>query len=109
MDIAVMQLDVDTLVPLGLILNELINNCLKYAFPDNRTGIINVGLKQEGEYLKLSVSDNGIGFEGDASHFNQNSFGHKMINAFIKKLKGEMKINSDNGTHVVIIIKNQKT
>ncbi|MCY7410064.1 MAG: tetratricopeptide repeat protein [Chitinophagales bacterium] len=108
MDIQPMQLDVDTLVPLGLILNELINNCLKYAFQNEHTGIIEVTLKQEGELLKLEVNDNGIGFEGDASHFNQNSFGHKMINAFIKKLKGEMKIYSNNGTHVAIEIKNQK-
>jgi len=107
MDIDNIQLDVDTLVPLGLVLNELINNCLKYAFPGNNAGIIEVILKQEGSLLKLSVNDNGVGFEGDASHFNQNSFGHKMINAFIKKLKGEMKIKNNDGTKISIEIKNQ--
>ncbi len=109
MDIQTMQLDVDILVPLGLILNELINNCLKYAVPGERKGVIEVVLKQNENQFTLEVNDDGVGFEGDASHFNQNSFGHKMINTFIKKLKGEMKIFSDNGTHVAIEINNLKT
>ncbi len=109
MDIQPLRLDVDTLVPLGLVLNELINNCLKYAFPEPHKGKIKVILKHENTSLKLSVYDNGIGMQGDASHFNQNSFGHKMINAFMKKLKGDIKIYNEDGTKVDIEIKNFKT
>ena len=109
MDIQPLRLDVDTLVPLGLVLNELINNCLKYAFPTNKNGKIKVILKQDDYALRLSVYDNGIGIQGKESHFDQNSFGHKMINAFMKKLKGEIRIYNEDGTKVDIEIKNRKT
>lgn len=108
MDIQPLRLDVDTLVPLGLVLNELINNCLKYAFPNLQKGKIKVMLKLENTALKLSVYDNGIGIQEDGSHFDQNSFGHKMINAFMKKLKGDIRIYNEDGTKVDIEIKNFK-
>lgn len=108
MNIQPLRLDVDTLVPLGLVLNELINNCLKYAFPDQRNGTIKVILRQENNVLKLSVHDNGIGLQNEGSHFDQNSFGHKMISAFMKKLKGEITIYTKDGTNVDIEIKNFK-
>lgn len=108
MDIHPLQLDVDTLVPLGLVLNELINNCLKYAFPTPVKGRILVRLKLEHDTLKLSVYDNGVGIKSRESHFDQNSFGHKMINAFMKKLKGDIRIYNEDGTKVDIEIRNFK-
>ncbi|MES1249670.1 MAG: sensor histidine kinase, partial [Chitinophaga rupis] len=54
-------LDVDVVVPLGLILNELITNSLKYAFPDGRDGTIKIILKEDPDRLKLAVYDNGVG------------------------------------------------
>ncbi|MGB3607933.1 tetratricopeptide repeat-containing sensor histidine kinase, partial [Psychroserpens sp.] len=57
-----LELDVDTAVPIGLIVNELLTNALKYAFPDNTVGKINISLsKTSDELLTLSVSDNGVG------------------------------------------------
>ena len=108
MDIQAIRLDIDTLVPLGLVMNELISNSLKYAFPNQGKGFIKVSLYHESDILKLSVYDNGIGIPSNHSNFNQNSFGHKMIHAFMKKLKGSIRIYNDDGTKVDIEIKNFK-
>ncbi len=99
-------LDVDTVIPIGLILNELITNCLKYAFPNNRKGSIKVMLSIVEHKLILSVYDNGIGLPQDFEQGVKKSFGHKMINAFLQKLKGEMKMYSEDGTKVDIEIAN---
>jgi two-component sensor histidine kinase len=103
-----LNLDVDIVVPLGLILNELITNSLKYAFTDGREGTIKIILKEENNTLKLGVYDNGIGTQLKEKLKEEYAFGYKMINAFLQKLKGEMKIYSDNGTRVDIEIKNYK-
>lgn len=103
-----LNLDVDLVVPLGLILNELITNSLKYAFTDGREGTIKVILKEENNILRLGVYDNGIGTQLKEKLKEEYAFGYKMINAFLQKLKGEMKIYSDNGTRVDIEIKNFK-
>lgn len=99
-----MQLDIDQLIPLGLILNELINNCLKYAFPDQMIGKIRVILLKENKFLKLGVFDNGIGIKDNQLHFEKNSFGHRMIMAFAKKMKAELKMFHEDGTKVELII-----
>ena len=61
-----LNLDIDTAVPIGLIVNELLTNSLKYAFPKETKGKISISLKKENENLHLKVSDNGIGkIKGD--------------------------------------------
>ncbi len=100
-----LKLDVATVIPIGLVLNELISNALKYAFPDNRKGLLKVHLLNKDNSLLLSLSDNGIGI---TSNVNKNGFGTKLIHSFTRKLDGEMKIRSENGTTVEILIKNYK-
>ena len=51
----------ETAIPCGLIISELVSNSLKYAFPNEKQGEIKVSLKSEDNYYKLTVSDNGIG------------------------------------------------
>jgi two-component sensor histidine kinase len=101
-----MNLDVDVVVPLGLILNELITNSLKYAFNDGRDGAIKIILKEEDSLLKLGVYDNGTGIQQKPK--DEYGFGYKMINAFLQKLKGKMNIYAEDGTKVDIEIKNYK-
>lgn len=103
-----LNLDVDIVVPLGLILNELITNSLKYAFADGREGVIKIILKEEEDKLKLGVYDNGIGTQLKESTTEEYSFGYKMIRAFLQKLKGEMVVHSESGTKVDIEIKNYR-
>lgn len=107
-DIAPLKLDVDTVIPLGLILNELLTNCLKYAFVNRDEGRVRVALREEEGSLLLSVHDDGVGLPPDAEAGAKKSFGHKMISAFLQKLKGTMDMRSDDGARVDIRIKNYK-
>jgi len=102
MDVQDIELDVDVLVPLGLIINELITNSLKYAWKGDQTGKLSVSLvKSQGNH-ELIISDDGIGY--DLSQVRDNSFGGTLITALTEQLEGTMKISSDGGTEVSIII-----
>ena len=58
-----LNIDVDTLIPLGLIVNELISNALKHAFPGDTKGTITVGLTESNGRLLLTVDDDGVGLD----------------------------------------------
>ena len=105
LDIAPLSLDVSTLIPMGLILNELISNSLKYAFPSQQSGNIGVTLKPQNEKLLLEVWDDGVGFSDNA---NSGGFGHKLIRTFAKKLAADVNIKHSNGTVVSMNIANFK-
>lgn len=94
-----LELDVAQAVPLGLILNEAITNSIKYAFPEDRTGMIYVTLEtiSENQYV-LSISDNGIGFNTDLSDKKANSFGMSLIKGLTDDLEGKLTIENNNGT-----------
>ncbi len=109
-DIQPLMLDVDTVIPLGLIFNELISNSLKYAFQKNgKEGIIKIGVREEKGLLRLFVYDNGSGFPDDFKHTHTQSFGHKMINAFLQKMEGTINMYNEDGAKVDIEIKNYKS
>jgi two-component system, sensor histidine kinase PdtaS len=103
-----LRLDVDTSIPLGLILNELITNALKYAFPHERKGHIMIRLQKIGESLELEVADDGIGIENVTHDEDSASFGTKMIQAFANKLDAKWTVNSANGTSITLQIKKFK-
>ena len=103
-DIDAIKLDVETVIPIGLIINELITNSLKYAFPDQASGHIRIGLHLHDDRLKLHVYDNGKGLPADYAMEQQVSFGHKMISAFLRKMNGTMNMYSEDGTKVEIDI-----
>ena len=108
-DIQSMSLDVDTTIPLGLILNELITNALKYAFPEGESGTICVRLAEAHGSLELEVRDNGVGYHPNAEKEKESSsFGFNMIDAFCKKLKAEWEVMNDNGTVVKMKIQKYK-
>ena len=98
-------LDVDTVIPLGLIINELISNALKYAFPDGH-GKIEVRLFEKDQTLMLKIKDNGIGMIDASGAFQGTSFGYDLIQSLVNKLEGELDIQSKNGTEVNIRFKN---
>ncbi len=101
-----LQLDVDTLVPLGLIINELLTNALKYAFPNNKGGLINVNLSEIKGQLQLAIKDDGIGI--DKTKKSDSSFGYKLINTLLHQLKGKLQQESNNGTQVFLTFDNYK-
>jgi two-component sensor histidine kinase len=98
------QLSSDQAVYCGLILNELITNALKYAFPDN-SGIIAITAryKRERSWIGLTVSDNGIGMPEDWEQRRKDSLGMRIISLLIEhQLEGEWRLENDNGTHFFI-------
>lgn len=99
-----LTLDVDTLIPLGLILNELISNTLKYAFEPNKPGQVSLSLKQQEQGLLLNISDNGQGFPPNFDAQNLKSLGFRLIHSFTKKLNGVLKFWNEQGAHVEIFI-----
>ena len=107
MDIEDISIDVDTLVPLGLITNEIISNSLKYAFPNNKKGILKVVLKGKNGGLYLKVSDNGIGY--DPGEISPNSFGTRLIHSLTQQLEAELLISTAKGTTIEVIMPSLKT
>ncbi len=98
MDIDDIQLDVDLLVPLGLIINELLSNALKHAFPDNRQGIVSLSLKQDAKDLILEIRDDGVGF--DPRDVRNESFGVRLVDALVTQVDGALTTIVQNGTQI---------
>ncbi|MBW1656781.1 tetratricopeptide repeat-containing sensor histidine kinase [Flavobacterium quisquiliarum] len=94
-----LELDVAQAVPLGLILNEAITNSIKYAFPNDRTGMIYITLeaKDEKQYV-LTISDNGIGFDPNLNDKKANSFGMSLIRGLSDDIDGNLTMENNNGT-----------
>ncbi len=95
------ELDVDLAIPIGLIVNELITNSLKHAFPDGRTGKIQIGLKEIDTMLQLDVIDDGVGHKLH-NKSNDTGFGTRLIELLTKQLDGKMVLNANKGTSVSI-------
>ena len=93
-----LELDIDTAVPLGLIINELITNALKYAFPKGQTGKISIKLEKTTDTnLHLEVADNGIGKTGPTQG---TGFGSQLVSLLTKQLSGTMQEKIVDGTTV---------
>ena len=97
-DMPALELDVDYAVPIGLIVNELVTNALKYAYPSGRKGLVKVKLTQDGNQLHLKVSDDGIG--KDITNMRGTGFGTQLIALLTDQLDGKMDLKVDHGTSV---------
>ncbi len=102
-----LNLDVDTAVPIGLIVNELLTNALKYAFPKGESGQIKISLAQKDDDLLLQVSDNGIGKTADAKP-KGTGFGTQLIQLLTQQLNGTISETYSHGTSVFFSFKNFK-
>ena len=92
------NLNIETAVPCGLIISELISNSLKYAFPKGRMGEIHVSLKLMGEKFCLTISDDGIGLPEDFDFDKTDSLGLKLVSSLTEQLDGELELDRNNGT-----------
>ncbi|MCC7501552.1 MAG: tetratricopeptide repeat protein [Flavobacteriales bacterium] len=108
-DVPHLHLDVDTAIPIGLILNELITNALKHAFSDGRKGSIQVSLHLLTDGLHLMVCDDGIGLgSGTTVQPEATGFGTGMLRTFAEKLKADHTVDHEQGTIVRMLIRNYK-
>jgi two-component sensor histidine kinase len=97
-----LQFDIDTMIPLGLIVNEIISNSLKFAFPDN-TGVISVSLKKESGKFSLRVRDNGVGFPADFVFEKHANLGLQLIRMLTEQMGGMVNTTQEKGVayHIV--------
>jgi two-component sensor histidine kinase len=93
------RVDIDYAIPIGLIVNELLSNSLKYAYPENRKGQIRVSLVQQDSVLHLEVSDDGVG-KNAHGEVKGSGFGTQLISMLTTQLDGKMKLVVDKGTSV---------
>lgn len=96
-----LELDIDMAIPIGLIVNELVTNSLKYAFPDNQKGIIKISLRENKNVLQLDVIDDGIGMSS-MDKVKGTGFGSHLIELLTEQLDGKMVLNTKKGTSVSI-------
>ena len=97
-DINEANIDFNRAIQLGLIVNELISNSLKHAFPDDLAGQVNVRLDSEDEYFILTTSDNGVGLPKKFRLRQTKSLGLQLVQALTNQLKGSIKIDRRKGT-----------
>ncbi len=106
-DCSQLKLDIDTIIPLGLITNELITNAMKYAYDSSENGILEVSLEEINNELSLKIRDNGKGMDQEQME-KVNSFGWKMIRSLSRKLKADIQVKNENGTLVELTLKRYK-
>jgi PAS domain S-box-containing protein len=102
-------LDIQTAIPCGLILNELITNSLKHAFPQGRRGEIGLGLHPlKDRTYQMIVRDTGAGLSSDVDVRDPKSFGLQIVTMLVDQLEGKMEVEKEGGTTFKIIFKELK-
>ena len=99
------SIDINKAIPLGLILNELINNSLEHAFPNGEKGEIKINLNKNNGFITLNYLDNGVGFPKNLDFQNTNTMGMQMINGLVNQMNGTIKLNRNPGTQFTINFK----
>ena len=101
--VADIDLDMSQSVPLGLILNEAITNVIKYAYPGNQKGDINISLQYKGtDKLQLRIADHGKGFPPGINIDHSNSLGLQLIRLFSEQLDGELVFINNQGLEIIL-------
>jgi len=98
-----MTLNIETGIPCGLLVNELLSNALKYAFPDGRAGRVRIEIGQTAPHnYTLVIADNGVGFPKDIDFRNTPSLGLQLVNNLVTQLDGEITLDTSAGTKFFI-------
>jgi len=100
-DLDSLELPFEAAISLGLIVNELVQNAIKYAFPGDSAGVIEVTLRRIGPDLRLRVSDDGIGAPV-ARPGGKSGLGQRVVASFAQQLGGHMEVSTDRGYEATI-------
>ena len=100
-------LNIDTAIPCGLIVSELVSNALKYAFPQREKGAISIETKQRDGVFELKVQDDGVGFPENLDFRNTQSLGMRLVNTLAKQLQGSIEMDRSLGTIFRILFPSQ--
>lgn len=105
-DIADIKLNIDTAIPLGLLINEVVTNALKYGIIGENKGEISIALQENGDGYELKIGDNGDGYGTDITYKNTKSLGLKLIHNLARQLLGAARRDtSKKGTHYIVTFK----
>ncbi len=99
------KINIDSAVPLGLLINEILTNAYKHAFSANEKGNVSVSLLDNTEECVLTIGDNGKGLPDNLESINKSSMGMELINILSEQLGANLKIERANGTTFIITIK----
>ncbi|MFA4848837.1 MAG: PAS domain S-box protein [Methanoregula sp.] len=100
-EIPEIEVDINIAIPLGLIINELITNSLKYAFKEKKDGVLSITATEDAQFLNIIVGDNGSGMPKGITLENQTSLGLRLVNKLTGQLHGTVVIDSSEGTKFV--------
>ena len=95
LDIQNLEMDIDTAIPVSLIVNELVTNALKYAYKGVDDPALSITLHRPNGYHYLEVADNGVGIDNEKD--TSNSFGLKLVNSLVQQMEGELKVTDNQG------------
>ena len=98
------RVDINTAIPLGLILNELISNAFKYAFPKGKSGEVFVSVTREEKTLTVMVRDDGAGIPEDFDWKNTQSLGLRLVNSLVDQLDGTIELDRTSGTRFTMVL-----
>ncbi len=89
---------IDRAIPISLILNELLSNALKYAFPDGKAGEIRIGIHREGDNYIFMVADNGVGLPEGIDLVKSETLGLQLVDTLVKQIQGTLEVERTGGT-----------
>lgn len=98
LDIGEYYLDIEKAIPCGLIINELVSNAFKHAFPDNKPGKIQILLKNKLGKYTLTIRDTGIGFPREVEYRKAETLGLQLVHDLVNQIDGTLAMNSADGT-----------
>ena len=103
-----LHIGLETAIPVGLIVNELISNSLKHAFPDGRKGEISVAITQQNAMLTIQYKDNGVGIPQDFDWRHAESLGLQLVILLVDQLDGTIELDRSSGTVFTIVVKEKE-
>lgn len=109
LDLEPINFDLDIAMPCGLIVNELISNVFKHAFPDSADGRLDISLKKKNGRIELCVRDNGVGMPEEYIQGDVKTLGLKLVVMFTHQIKGEVLYRRNNGSEFTIVFKMDKS
>ncbi len=104
LDLESFRMNIDKAIPLGLIINELITNSLKYAKPEKEFPVLSVSVKNSIDKITLSIADNGRGLPEGFDWRSSSSFGLKLVHSLVSQLEAEIDYEGDNGSKWILTL-----
>ncbi|MGZ7117015.1 MAG: sensor histidine kinase [Methanobacterium sp.] len=95
-------LNIETCIPCGLIITEIVTNCIKHAFPNEMDGQIRLELIESNGKINLKIMDNGIGLPEDFNLEDPDSFGLQLVNLLVNQIRGTIELKNEQGTEFII-------